>query len=94
MLRKAWNPGDSQLKARTFEIFIEHGELRPNEWAMLADFRPISSAWSYLKRQQRWGNLLRGRDRRGRIVYRISSSGARWLLWWKAQGYRVKVRSL
>jgi hypothetical protein len=88
-----WNPGDSQLKARSFEIFIEHGELRPDEWAVLLDFRPIRAAWSYLKRHHRRGLLRRHRDRSGRLVYIISSRGARWLLWWKAQGFRVKVRS-
>ena len=85
--------GTYQLKARTFELFIEHGDLRPDEWAMLADFHPISSAWSYLLRQHRIGNLRRGRDRNDRIVYRIGPKGAQWFLWWKAQGYSVKVRS-
>lgn len=89
-----WNPGDSQLKALTFELLIEHGSLRPDEWAALADFVPTSASWSYLMRQHRHGLIRRGRDRSGRIVYSIGKNGARWLLWWKSQGYRVKVRSI
>jgi hypothetical protein len=86
-----WNPRDSTLKVRTMELFTHHEYLRPNEWAALIGFYPISSAWSYLRRQYRNGYLRRGRDRSGRIVYRLGRNGARYLLWWKRQFPDAKV---
>lgn len=79
----AWDPATSTLKARTLEIFTRYKELRPNEYAVLARFFPTRAAWSYLKRLHRNGDLARGRDWKGRILYRMRSRGAKWLLWWK-----------
>jgi len=88
-----WNPADSQRKVQMLELFVEHGALRPDEYASLADFVPQRAAWSYLMHYHRNGLLKRGRNRAGRVIYNIGPNGARYLLWWKAQGYRVKVRS-
>jgi len=87
------DPSISTLKARTLELFTHHSVLRPEEWARLVGFYPMRASWSYLRRQWKIGNLRRSRDWKGRIQYSISRRGAQWLLWWKANGWDVKVRS-
>jgi hypothetical protein len=87
-----WNPRDSTLKVRTFQLFTQHRELKPDEYAALIGMRPSCEAWPYLLRQYRNGYLARGRDWRGRLVYRIGRNGAAYLLWWKRQYPDVKVR--
>lgn len=73
------------------ELFTKYEHLRPDEWAVLIGFYPVGSAWSYLRRQYLHGYLGRGRDRSGRIVYRLRKNGARYLLWYKTQFPDAKV---
>ncbi len=86
-----WNPRDSVLKVRTLEIFTEHRELKPGEYAALVGMYPARQAWGYLKRLWRRGFLRRSRDWQSRLVYRIAPGGARYLLWWKRQYPDAKV---
>lgn len=70
----------NQRKNQALEIFVQHQELRPREYAVAAGFYPMRASYSYLLHLHRMGLLHRNRDYRGRIVYRLSAHGARWLL--------------
>jgi hypothetical protein len=74
------------------QLFTEHKELKPGEYAALVGWFPVKDAYRYLRRHWRNGYLRRSRDWRGRLVYRIAANGARYLLWWKAQYPDAKVR--
>jgi hypothetical protein len=70
----------NQRKTQALEIFTQHSELRPPEWAVVAGFYPIRASFSYLLRLHRMGLLRRHCDWRERVVYQLSPHGARWLL--------------
>lgn len=70
----------NQRKVQGLEAFASRGDLRPEEWAVACRFYPLRASFSYLVRLYRWGYLLRHRDFRGRILYRLSPRGALWLL--------------
>lgn len=70
----------NRRKMQGLEVFAKYGTLRPVDWAVQTRFYPIRSSYSYLLRLHRFRYLNRGRDWRGRIVYRLSPKGARWLL--------------
>jgi DNA-binding PadR family transcriptional regulator len=70
----------NERKRQALEIFTQHSELRPPEWAVVAGFYPTRASFSYLLRLHRMGLLRRRRDYRDRIVYNLSPHGARWLL--------------
>lgn len=73
------------------ELFSRYGEMKPAEYAELARVRPLCAAYAYLWRHHRNSLLRRKRDRRGRLVYRIASNGAKYLLWWKQTFPDAKV---
>lgn len=78
--------GYNARKAQSLAIFERRGRLSSSEWAVLARFYPIRASYSYLGRLHRFGLLLRGRDARGRIAYRLSARGRRRLAWLRARG--------
>jgi len=58
--RYSRSPRYNQLKRKALEIFARQGGwLTPPEWAVLAGFYPIRSAYSYLLRLHRFGLLER-----------------------------------
>jgi len=71
----------NSLKRRALATFEDHGWLSPPAWAVLARFYPTRAAYSYLKHLWRWKLLDRSLDRRGLLLYRLSSRGARRLAW-------------
>lgn len=73
------------------ELFVQHRELKPAQYAELSGFRPVVGAWSYLLHYHRRGLLRRHRDWRGRVVYSIGRNGAAYLLWWKRKFPNAKV---
>jgi hypothetical protein len=73
------------------QLFTEHRELKPAEYAELTGWVPSRYAWKYLLRHHRGGLLRRKRDWRGRLVYSIAPAGARYLLWWQRQFPDAKV---
>ena len=87
-----WNPRDSTRKVQMLEIFVQHRELKPEEYATLAGIRPARDAWPYLRRHWRNGHLRRHRNWAGRLVYEIAPRGAKYLLWWKQTYPDAKVR--
>jgi hypothetical protein len=86
-----WNPRDSTRKVQMFQIFVQHSELTPAEYAGLVGMRPLSAAYAYLRRHWSRGLLHRHRDWRGRLIYSIAPNGAKYLLWWKQQFPDAKV---
>jgi hypothetical protein len=78
-----WDARKGTRKREMLQVFSEHKELRPDEYASIVGFYPARAAWSYLRRYHRGGMLRKGRDWKGRIVYRLAANGARWLLWFK-----------
>lgn len=70
----------NERKMQALEIFTQHSELRPPQWAVLAGFYPTRASFSYLLRLHRMGLLHRRRDYCERIAYQLSPHGARWLL--------------
>jgi hypothetical protein len=70
----------NERKMQALQIFSEHRELRPREWAVEAGFFPLRASFSYLLHLHRMGLLRRRRDWKGRIVYQLAPHGARWLL--------------
>ncbi len=54
-------PNDyNNLKKRALEVFERQGGwIGPSDWAVLAGFCPIRSAYSYLLRSHRFGLLMR-----------------------------------
>jgi hypothetical protein len=63
------------LKRRALEIFNSYGALNPPAWAVLADFIPVRSSYSYLLRLHRFGLLDRTRDKSGLLLYSLSDRG-------------------
>ena len=76
MLRKY-----NSLKRLALAVFENRGWLSPPAWAVLAGFYPVRASYSYLKRLFKWKLLERSLDRRGLLLYRLSSRGATRLTW-------------
>lgn len=74
----------NQRKLKAMELFARVGRLRPEEYAVQAWTWDRRGAYRDLKKWHRYGYLNRGRDIYGRVIYRLSGRGARWL--WKNQG--------
>ncbi len=72
----------NRLKRRALEIFEHDNWLTPRSWAVLAGFRPIRAAYTYLLRLHRFG-LLDRNTARGVIAYHLSSRGRARLAWLK-----------
>lgn len=70
----------NERKLQTLEFFAQRDWTRPAIYAGAVNFYPVRSAWSYLRRLHRWRYLRRGWDARGRLVYKLGSNGARFLL--------------
>jgi hypothetical protein len=71
----------NKLKEHALRVFECHGGwIRPTEWAVLAGFYPIRSAYSYLLRLHRFSLLERYQTGLG-IVYRLSERGFNRLQW-------------
>jgi hypothetical protein len=76
-MRRSYN----LLKQRALAAFEDRGWLSPPAWAVLAGFYPVRASYSYLKRLFKWKLLERSLDRRGLLLYRLSSRGATRLAW-------------
>ena len=75
------SPRYNQLKKRALEVFARHGGwLTPPQWAVLAGFYPIRSAYSYLLRLHRFG-LLERRCSGQPVQYQISHRGTVRMEW-------------
>jgi len=85
--------GYNSLKRHALTAFEDRGWLSPPTWAVLTKFYPVRASYSYLKRLHRWKLLDRMLDRRGLILYRLSSRGVERLAWLRrgrsATGERV-----
>ncbi len=75
----------NSLKGRALAVFEDRGWLSPPAWAVLAGFYPVRASYSYLRRLFRWKLLERSLDRRGLLLYRLSSRGAARLAWLREQ---------
>lgn len=71
----------NSLKRRALEAFDDRGWLSPPAWAVLTGFYPVRASYSYLKRLQRWRLIERTLDRRGLLLYRLTTRGAKRLDW-------------
>lgn len=71
----------NSLKVRALAAFEDRGWLSPPAWSILAHFEPIRASYTYLLRLHRWRLLLRTRDSRGLVLYRLSRRGAQRLVW-------------
>jgi hypothetical protein len=80
-------PRYNKLKEHALEIFNSYGGwISPPDWALLARFYPVRSAYSYLKRLHHFGLLERDTSS-GRRLYRISAKGGKRLLWLRSQRF-------
>jgi hypothetical protein len=70
----------NQRKAQALTYFAQREWVRPPDYAVASGIYPTKRVYTYLLRLRRWGLLWRGHDVRGRVVYRLSPRGARWLL--------------
>ena len=70
----------NQRKRQTLEFFAMQQWVEVPVHAVAVSMYPIRSSYRYLKKLHKYHYLRRGRDFRGRIVYRLSPRGARWLL--------------
>jgi hypothetical protein len=77
----------NDLREATLEFFSHRQWVRPPAAAVALGFYPVDGVYSYLLRLHRFKYLARGKDYRGRIVYRLSPRGAHWLLE-RRRGYR------
>lgn len=77
--RQEWIRGYRRRRVEALEAFAAHGDLRPDEWAVVVGRWDRRNAYRDLKRLQRYGYLLRQRDYYGRLQYRLAGRGARWL---------------
>ena len=79
-----FNSKFNSLKRDALQVFARHGGwLDVPTWSVRAGFYPVRAAYTYLRRLYGYGLLYRGRDARGRLVYRLSRRGVsrlRWLL--------------
>ena len=63
----------NERKRQALSIFEQRGWLDPRAWAVLAGFRPIRAAYTYLLRLHRWGLLERGNNLSGLVLYRLTA---------------------
>jgi hypothetical protein len=70
----------NERKRQTFEFFAMREWVDVRVYAVGVGMYPIRSCYRYLKKLHKYNYLWRSRDFRGRIVYRLSPRGARWLL--------------
>ena len=70
----------NERKRQTFEFFATRQWVRVPVYPVTVGMYPIRSSCRYLKKLHKYHYLRRGHDFRGRIVYHLSTSGARWLL--------------
>ena len=70
----------NERKRQTFEFFAMRQWVGVPVYAAAVGMYPIRSSYRYLKKLHKYNYLWRGHDIRGRIVYRLSPRGARWLL--------------
>lgn len=70
----------NERKRQTFEFFAKREWVRVPVYAVALGMYPIRSSYRYLKKLHKYSYLWRGYDFRGRILYRLSPRGARWLL--------------
>lgn len=75
----------NHMKLRALATFDGQGWLSPPEWAALAGYYPVRSAYTYVKRLWHWNLLERRLDRRGLLLYRISERGQARLAWLRAR---------
>jgi hypothetical protein len=77
-----FNSKFNSLKRDALQVFARHGGwLDVPAWSVRAGFYPVRAAYTYLRRLHGYGLLHRGRDARGRLVYRLSRRGRRRLAW-------------
>jgi hypothetical protein len=88
----------NKRKQQALAIFESSGWLSPPAFAVLAQFRPIRAAYSYLLRLHRWGLIERRHDSRGLLLYRLATRGRMRLAWLRngqsvclSGKYRAKV---
>lgn len=78
--RQEWVRSYRRRRVKALDAFAMHGpELRPDYWALIVHQWDRRNAYRELRRLQQYGYLLRKRDIYGRLKYRLSSRGARWL---------------
>ena len=77
--RQQWIRSYRRRRVEALEAFARHGEFRPDEWRVMVRRWDRRNAYRDLRRLQRYGYLLRKPDFYGRLKYRLSSRGARWL---------------
>jgi hypothetical protein len=70
----------NQRKLQTLEFFANRQWVRVPVYAVAVSMYPIRSSYRYLRKLHKYHYLCRGRDITGRVVYRLSLRGARWLL--------------
>ena len=70
----------NERKKQSLEFFATRQWVSVPVYAVAVRMYPIRSSYRYLKKLHKYHYLRRGRDVRGRIVYRLSQRGARWLL--------------
>jgi hypothetical protein len=70
----------NERKRRTFEFFATRAWVEVPVYASAVGMYPIRFSYRYLKKLHKYNYLWRGHHVRGRIVYRLSPRGARWLL--------------
>ena len=73
----------NSLKLMTLAAFERRGWLNPPTVSQLTGYRPVRAVYSYLLKLHRWGLLLRQRDDRGLLLYRLSDRGRDRLAWLK-----------
>lgn len=78
--RELWVRGYRRRRVKSLDAFVTHGpELRPDEWAVIVGQWDRRNAYRDLLRLHKQGYLLRKHDFWGRLKYRLSGRGARWL---------------
>jgi len=71
----------NERKRQVLEFLATRQWVRVPVIAAAVGWFPVKGIYSYLKKYlQRWGYAHRGKDFRGRLVYKISPRGAEWLL--------------
>jgi hypothetical protein len=69
-----------QREWQTFEFFATRQWVRVPVYAVGVSMYRIRSSYRHLKKLHKYHYLHRGRDICGRLVYRLSPRGAKWLL--------------
>ena len=79
----------NERKRQTLEFFSYRQWVEVPAYAIAVSMYPIRSAYRYLKKLHKYHYLQRGHDICGRLVYRLSPRGARWLLKRVPSGYGI-----